>query len=406
MLVWGVALLAYAVGVFHRSSLAVAGLEAADRFDLDAARLSSFVVLQLLVYAIIQVPVGLLVDRYGARQVLLLGTASMSIGQVAFAIADGYVTALVARALVGLGDGVVFVCVLRLIVAWFPLRRIPLMTQLTGPVGQVGALLAAGPAVWALDALGWAWFYLASAAIGVVVIVALLVAVGDAPGLRSSRGASLSWAGARRGVALSWARPSVRLGFWVHFTHHFSASMVGLLWGFPFFVVGHGTTEAQAGGLLTVMLLSIVAAGPMTGWWIARCPHLALRHVVACTVAVATGWSIVLIWPGDAPVWLLALLMVAVGVTGPAALIGFDLGRIGMPAERLGIANALVNQGGFIASLGVIVLVGVVLDVTAKGGAASYDLAMAVQYPLWLLGLLQMFRHRRALPDRAHARPA
>ena len=67
-MVWGVALAAYLLAIFHRSSLAVAGLAAADRFDISAAQLATFTMLQLLVYAGMQIPVGLLVDRYGAAQ--------------------------------------------------------------------------------------------------------------------------------------------------------------------------------------------------------------------------------------------------------------------------------------------------------------------------------------------------
>ena len=64
--VWGVALPVYVVAVFHRSSLAVAGLAASERFDIGAAQLATFTMLQLLVYAAMQIPVGLLVDRFGS----------------------------------------------------------------------------------------------------------------------------------------------------------------------------------------------------------------------------------------------------------------------------------------------------------------------------------------------------
>jgi nitrate/nitrite transporter NarK len=65
--------LAYLLAIFHRSSLAVAGLTAADRFHISAAQLATFTMLQLLVYAGMQIPVGLLVDRFGPRTVILTG---------------------------------------------------------------------------------------------------------------------------------------------------------------------------------------------------------------------------------------------------------------------------------------------------------------------------------------------
>ncbi len=76
--VWVVGLLVYLLAVFHRSSLAVAGLAAADRFDIGASQLATFTMLQLLVYAAMQIPVGLLVDRFGPRAVLLAGALTLT----------------------------------------------------------------------------------------------------------------------------------------------------------------------------------------------------------------------------------------------------------------------------------------------------------------------------------------
>ena len=83
--VWAVALSAYLLAIFHRSSLAVAGLAAADRFDISAAQLATFTMLQLLVYAGMQIPVGLLVDRYGPRSVMLVGAIVLTVAQAGFA---------------------------------------------------------------------------------------------------------------------------------------------------------------------------------------------------------------------------------------------------------------------------------------------------------------------------------
>src|SRR3954470_22649736 len=115
LVVWVVGLLVYLLAVFHRSSLAVAGIAAAERFDIGASQLATFTMLQLLVYAAMQIPVGLMVDRFGPRSVLLMGALTLTLAQVGFAFADGYVWALVARVFVGVGDAMTFVCVLRLV---------------------------------------------------------------------------------------------------------------------------------------------------------------------------------------------------------------------------------------------------------------------------------------------------
>src|SRR3954465_3861182 len=97
-------MLIYVLAVFHRSSLGVAGLVATERFEISASQLATFTMLQLLVYAGMQVPVGLLCDRFGSRSVLLVGTTVIGLAQVGFAFAGTYVVALVARGFVGVGD--------------------------------------------------------------------------------------------------------------------------------------------------------------------------------------------------------------------------------------------------------------------------------------------------------------
>ena len=196
--IWVVGLLVYLLAVFHRSSLAVAGLAAADRFDIGASQLATFTMLQLLVYAGMQIPVGLLVDRFGSRSVLLVGAMVLTLAQAAFAFADSYAVALLARLFVGLGDAMTFICVLRLVNTWFFPRQIPVVTQLTGVLGQSGAILAAVPMTWALSHLGWTRSYLLAASFGLVLVVALLVVVHDAPGSRSLRGPSMSLSCHRR----------------------------------------------------------------------------------------------------------------------------------------------------------------------------------------------------------------
>ena len=71
--IWLVGLAVYVLAVFHRSSLGVAGLLAQDRFHINAAQLSFFTVLQLVVYAGLQIPIGVLLDRFGSRALLLCG---------------------------------------------------------------------------------------------------------------------------------------------------------------------------------------------------------------------------------------------------------------------------------------------------------------------------------------------
>jgi len=407
--VWSVALAVYLVAVFHRSSLAVAGLAATDRFDISASQLAAFTMLQLLVYAAMQIPVGLLVDRFGSRSVMLVGTLLMAGAQAGFALAGSYPLALLARTFVGVGDAMTFICVLRLVSRWLPASRVAFVTQVTGTLGQLGAVAAAIPMTWALGHWGWTPAYLAAAVLGVVLAVALLLVVDDAPEARHLRGPRLSLTAVRASLSASWSHPGTRLGFWMHFTTQFSATALSLLWGYPFLVRGEGRSPQTAGLLLTLMIVAVMVAGPVLGWLIGRHPWHRSTMVLSIVWSIVTVWTVVLVWPGNAPLGVLVVLVLVTGVGGPASMIGFDLGRTSNPAERMASASGIINQAGFSASLVLVVAIGLVLDWRTPGASTAYTpeafrWAMSFQYVLWGLGLLQIWRYRhrtRRVVDRS-----
>ena len=83
--IWGVGVTAYMLAVVNRSSLSAVGVDTAERFGADAATLSMFAVVQLAVYGGMQIPVGLLLDRYGARPIMAIGMVLMALGQLTLA---------------------------------------------------------------------------------------------------------------------------------------------------------------------------------------------------------------------------------------------------------------------------------------------------------------------------------
>jgi MFS family permease len=410
--VWGSAVSVYFLAIFHRSSLGVAGLAAAHRFDISASQLSTFTVLQLLVYAGMQIPVGVLLDRFGPKRLLFTGAVLMTAAQLGFAFTGSFAGALVARVFVGMGDAMVFISVLRIIAAWFPPMRNPILTAWTAMLGQCGALVAAIPLARSLSRFGWTPTFLASAALGVLLGLVVLLVVRDAPaGQQPSRSAKTLGA-VGRDLALAWRDPGTRLGLWSHFTTQFAANVMALLWGFPFFVNAEHTGEPVAGTLLSLLVVTMMIGGPVIGGFIAHNPWQRSTVVLGIVTAVVVTWTVVLLWPGDAPLWLLVVLVLTTGLGGPASMIGFDVARTFTPAARLGQATGIVNVGGFVASLLVVLFVGVVLDAVTPGSSTRYSpeayrFAMCVQYVAWLIGGLQVWRYRgRARAHLAATQPA
>jgi sugar phosphate permease len=396
--IWGVALSIYVLAVFHRSSLGVAGLLAAERFDVDATRLAMFTVLQLVVYAGMQVPVGVLLDRFGSRALLLTGLALMTAGQFWFAFAESFPEAVLARAILGAGDAMVFVSVIRLVASWFLVRQAPLVTQLTGLTGQLGAVAAAAPLSWALQQLGWTRTFALASSIGVVLMVAGVLLVKDSPYARSGP-PQVKLRALTRALQTVWGNPGTRLGMWSHFTPQFSTTVFAMLWGFPFLVRGQGLSEQAASTLLMVMTGFVLVSGLGLGWLVSRLPYYRSYIVITVVLVMVVPWTAVLVRDTPAPLWLLVVLVCAIAAGGPASMVGFDLARSFTPLESIGRANGVVNVGGFVASLLTMALIGIVLDLRQPGGMDAYGLddfrwAMSVQYGFWAFGVVQILRYR------------
>ncbi|MFF7637107.1 nitrate/nitrite transporter [Kitasatospora sp. NPDC008050] len=374
---WGIGVSCYVLAVIHRTSLGVAGLEAAHRFGVDASTLATFSILQVLVYAAMQVPVGLLIDRVGPRRVLLLGTVLLSAGQLAFALSGAFGPALVSRAVIGCGDAMTFISVLRVAARWFPAAKNPLVVQLTGLAGMGGNLITTVVLSQTLHTEGWTASFSAVALLGTVVFALVALLLREAPpgaAVAAAQAAPVRRAPIREQIRDSWRQPGTRLGLWVHFTTQFPSNVFALLWGMPYLVEGQGMSRGEAGGLLTVLVLSNMFFGLLFGRLLSRGPALRMPLVFTVLAATGTCWALVLAWPGGhPPLWLLVLLLLVMGSNGSASLVGLDYARAHNPAHRLGTASGIVNMGGFIATMISLLGIGVLLDLLSPAGAGGYS---------------------------------
>jgi len=396
--VFAAALLVYFVAVVHRTALGVAGVEALDRFDTQATGLALLGVAQIAMYTAMQIPAGHLLDRFGPMRVMVAGSVLMALGQAAMAITDSFALALGARLLLGAGDAPIFISATRLIAAWFPPRRVPVLVQVTGFIGQAGQLATAVPVAWVLHELGWtpAFGALAVAGVAAAAVAALCVRMPDPADRPRTAPPDRLWASVRAATATA----GNRLGFWSHFLSPFSANVIALLWGVPFFVTAQGLSPAAASGLLIVLTIAAMISGLSAGVLTGRHPLRRSWIVLAAAGATALAWVVLLSFGTPRPWWQLALFCAVIGAGGPISLVGMDFARSWSPSSRLGVATGYVNVGGFASTVVGVLLVGVVLQLASAPGATSYTLdeyrlAFASLLVPWLIGLAGVLRSRR-----------
>lgn len=396
----------YLVAVMQRTTIGVAGVAATERFHSTASVLSTLAVVQLMVYAAMQIPVGVLIDRVGSRWLMTVGTALMIAGQVTVALAPTIGIAVIGRILVGAGDATIFTSLIRLTNSWFAGRLVPQLSQWIGNIGQLGQVLSAIPFALILHQSGWTTAFLSAASLSVVALVGIVAFISDRPAGSREGPRPATWGESLRLLRVSLQRPGTQLGFWSHFVTQSSGTVFSLMWGFPFMVYGLGIDPSVAAGLLIVMVVAGLISGPILGLLTARFPLRRSNLVLAIVAMMGLAWAVVLLWPGTPPFWVLIMLLVVIGIGGPGSLIGFDFARTSNPLHSLGSANGIVNVGGFLASFVMIFLIGVTLDVennlhVAAGQPSdlyaldSFRWAFAIQYVIIGIGVVFLIRARR-----------
>lgn len=405
--VWTAAILAYVLAITGRTSLGVAGVEAMDHFDVSASRLAVFSSVQVGVYALAQIPTGLLIDRFGPRRMLVAGALMMGAGQVLLGATASYPVAIIARIIVGSADATAFLSVMRILPAWIPMRRTPLFTQLTGGLGYIGQFMSAVPFTALLHSQGWRVSFLGLGASSVLVALLVWLAVRDTPDPTARVVPGRSRPGIGRILAVIVRQPACWLGFFIHYTL-MSQAVFTLLWGKPLMTLGMGLSDGQASTVLVVNMVVSVLVGPLWGIVSARAGRDRPVVALVATTVVALGWVVFLL--PDAPRGFAAVIALNILLPGlaPVANVGFDTVREEVDRRFTATATGLSNMGGFLAAMVASQVVGFVLDASSTGHDYTWvDFRLAWLTgvgPVWIVGVVGLLISHRAMLRRRDRR--
>ncbi|MGI6879821.1 MFS transporter [Microbacterium sp. gxy059] len=359
--VWAVGAVAYLAAIMSRTSLSATGGLASERYDLTSDQLAMFGILQLLVYAGVQIPVGMVIDRVGARVTMLSGVAIIAVSQLMVGFGDVFSVLLAGRALAGLGDAMVFPSAIRLIAVTARPAWISPGIQLLGVVGNVGVVLTATPLLAIIDIGGWpTGFAVLAAFSGVAALVAGLVLALTGPDRTRTAGGE-SIVEVVRGTGEVARYPGTWLAFAAHLVGNVPYTVFIVTWGS--LLLSHGAGLDGEG--LGLALAGLPVCGAITGIAFGRLARDGGRArtaiVVGTGIAHIASWALLLFWPQPTPAILVGLLVFTVAAGGPASLMGFDLARELVPGRLAARANGIVNMAGFTGGLISVWLTGLVL---------------------------------------------
>lgn len=404
--VWGAAVLFYIVAVAGRTSFGVAGVEAIERFQVDASRIAVFTAVQLGVYSLSQIPVGLLIDRYGSRKVLVTGALIMGVGQIILGLSSNYGVAVAARVLIGAGDATAFLSVMRLLPTWFPARLTPLFGQLTAGLGQLGQFISAVPFLALLGVAGWTASFVSLGAVGILIAVAAGLLLADAPASTPTEvepgqlpEGQLERQHARFFDTLSAVlrHPVAWQGFFIHGAGMLNQIVFTLLWGVPLMTLGLGLSAGQAGVVLIFNTVATISAGPALGAISQRAGYNRDLAAAALSGLIGVSWAVFLLSEQPPSMIAAIVLNVIMAACTPSSNFGFDNVRARMDRRIIATGTGLGNMGGFLMAMVAAQLVGFSLDATSDGagyGWADFRVAWLIVLAIWLVAVAGIFVSR------------
>ncbi len=383
-LVWGLGAALYLIAFYQRVAPAVLVQELTREFALTGAALGNLSAFYFYSYVAIQIPTGLIADRWGPRKLLTAGAALTALGTLVFAMAPTAYVANAGRLAIGAAAGVAFVAMLKLASHWMPSRQFALASGVALFIGVVGATIAGAPLRLAVDAMGWRNVMVASAVATAFVAVAIWLVVRDDPAERGY-GSHFPHRKAEDGGGSVWADLKLVLGYrnaWLLFCIPGAFSGIVLmfagLWGVPFLTTHYGFTTAEAALLASLTLIAWSVGSIVYGPISERARSRRVPYIAGLVGTMAL-WAAIVWVPGWSRPVLVALLA-ALGLVGGAFILTFPFAKESVPARLAGSVSGIANMGVMMGGLVMQPLVGWVLDrhwtgALTPGGARLYDLA-------------------------------
>ncbi|HXG04444.1 MAG TPA: MFS transporter [Candidatus Binatia bacterium] len=329
-------------------------------------------------YTVVQVPVGVVADRWGARRVMAACMGVLALGAVAFALSGSFAAAVGARMLVGLGAAAVWVPAMRLVSEWFPAGERARATGLVSAGGAVGGTLGLLVVPWVAAVVGWRWAYGLTAlpALLTLVLVAALVRPGPAAAVTPSMGASL---GRVLRTGRLWP-----FNLMVFFSYGAYFSFLTFLPAF--LVAGLGASGPQAGLITGLITAGTIVSWPLAGWVSdrrgRRKPLTLASQAAGALASVAFALLVPRLDLLGAGLTALAAGLLVGGMILPFVMV-VELFPPHLAATAAGVANTACFVGGMILPI----VLGWIADVTG-GFTASFLLAAALQAVAFICGLL------------------
>jgi MFS family permease len=356
---------------------------------ISATTFGQISALYYFAYSPMQMPVGMLMDRFGPRRLLTFACLCCTLGSWMFTMTHSMYLVGCGRFLVGFGSSFAFVGVLSLALHWLPRRYFSLVVGLITTLGMLGLVYGEVKITEWSQSIGWNQVLIVIALVGLVLSLLMIFIVRDGPeGFKSNE---YSWPEFFHNVFKVLMSPEVWLIGFVGACLYTSLSVFGELWGKTYLEQAHHLTKVEAAKTVSAVFLGWAIGAPVAGYLSDRSGRRVLPLVTGAILSLICI-SLVLYYPGLSYVSLNVLLFLY-GLFSGTEIIVFIMAKECSGAKLSGTVFAATNM---IVTLGGVIfqpLVGKLLDTFGDSGiiggehiytVVDYQVALSV-LPISLL---------------------
>ncbi|HBE04144.1 MAG: hypothetical protein A2096_00945 [Spirochaetes bacterium GWF1_41_5] len=369
---WALFLPAHFFATYQSTIISVAGAEITGWYGISGAVAGILAGAYFFAYAVMQIPNGILTDRFGPRRLAAFGGIILGLAAIIFTFPVGLGNTTLLRFLTGFGASFGFIAIMRWQSNWFSRAQFPVVSGLTAFIGNLGVIFGSGPSVYLNETIGWKNLQIVLGSICVISSILVFFRVKDHPD-KSSAGAPYPIFRAFR-TLFADKRSYLSAGaFGASFGMY---TVLSSLWGAFFFIHVYGLSSCEAASYL-VFLPAGVALGSLASGFMARLFKGEQRAVLVLLSLANAGWGILIFLRiHNAMLWIYRPFFLLIGLCGASSLLVYTTVSNYTPREMRGAAIAFTGFGGlFIASI-LQPLCGMMLDRSLQqtiGGIIKYS---------------------------------
>lgn len=344
-MIWVIAVVYYLYEYIQRIAPSIMVNELMKTFQITALGVGNLNAIFFYAYALFQIPVGYLSDRFGPKRPLLIASIICSIGAILFSQADSLYAATMARAFVGIGSAFGYICCLRLTINWFDRKQFAFMCGLVNMVGLIGAVLGEVSMSYLMDHMTWRFLIFYTSLLGLVVSFFIFTIVKDFPSNARDSYKSKAHPFINKSVFSSLKKIMRSKQVWLISlfvgTAYCSFDTLAAFWGVPYLQHTYGLTLVQSSKLNGLIFIGGIAGFIIFGWITSHTRYQHKRTLIISSLCLLI--ISLLLYSQPQNIGLVGLLLFAMGLFSATIPTATDFLKSLMPVSISGLTISVSN---------------------------------------------------------------